>query len=353
MAVTLPYTEETFGILTDDELYLDALFVRPTNTADEDIKVLRVWIPKYPLTKTSVVACARQEVKSYGPDGKIAHLVFDLRGTGESDGLPGDQNFNLDLAAIKAWAEERFGPHINFGFFGFPSSRQGRVYVWPLRAGTIMESYYYPSGGAELTPPTILYLSSYGNFNRTDDELCGALAGAGYSVYGLDPFRYLLHASINGLLMPEQLWEDIHLLIQMLPREPIIIAQPLAAGLALIWAARSPNIGGVIAIGRAQSGLSPAHVFHNKNPHTYFLPRHVGHIAPRPVVLVHHENHPMGGALKNLQALYDSLQEPRRLQQTQSISAEFLLEMIAWIQDQQPGNKPNVRAAAKLMKETG
>ncbi|MCA9959780.1 MAG: hypothetical protein KC413_06385 [Anaerolineales bacterium] len=353
MAATPPYTEEAFGILTDDDLYLDALFVRPTNAEDKDIKVLRVWIPKFPLTKTSIIACARQEVKSYGPDGKIAHLVFDLRSTGDSDGLPGDLNFNLDLAAVKAWAEERFGPKINFGFFGFPYSRQGRVYVWPLRPGTVMESYYYKPTGAELSPPTILYLSSYGNFSRTDDELCAALAEAGYNVYGLDPFRYLLHASMHDLLTPEQLWEDLRLLIQMLPNEPTIIAQPLASGLALMWASRTPNIRGLVAIGRAQSGLAPAHVFQNKNPHTFFLPRYVGHIAPRPTVLVHHENHPMGGVTQNVQALYDSLREPRRLEKVQDVSGEFLLEMVTWIHEQRPDSrdKASVPAAKNLERE--
>lgn len=349
MASTLSYSEEAFGILTDDDLYLDALFVKPVNARDQDIKVLRIWVPKYPLTKNSVIACARQEVKSYGSDGKIAHLVFDLRGTGESDGLDGDQDFNLDLAAVKAWAEERFGPKINFGFFGFPQSKQGRVYMWPLRAGTIMESYYYHPGGTELAPPTILYLSSYGNFSRVDDQKCAELAEAGYGVYGLDPFRYLLHASMNNPLTPDQLWEDVKLLIQMLPSEPIIIAQPLAAGLALLWASHTPNIRGVIAIGRAQSGLAPAHVFQNQNPHTFFLPRHIGRIAPQPVVLVEHENHILGGSPQNLQALFESLQDPRLLGKTQDVSTKFLLEAIDWIHEHQPKGKQAHRPVVKSL----
>ena len=75
---SLTYIEETFGILTDDELYLDCILVKQANVSDADLRVLRVWVPKYPLTKTSVLTCARQEVQSYGPDGTIAHLVFDL-----------------------------------------------------------------------------------------------------------------------------------------------------------------------------------------------------------------------------------------------------------------------------------
>ncbi len=330
MASPLSYVEEGFGILTDDDLYLDAILVKPTNASDKNIKVLRVWVPKFPLTKTSVLTCARQEVKSYGPDGKIANLVFDLRGTGDSDGLAGDTNFNLDLAAIKDWAEERFGPRVNFGFFGFPQSKVGRVYVWPLRSGTVMETYYYPPSGSALAPQTILYLSSYGNFGRKDDALCTALAKAGYSVYGMDPFRYLLHASVNNPLLPENLAEDMTLLTQMLPDEPIIVGQPLGAGLALLWAARNTAVRGVIAIGRTLAGFAPSHVFQNRNPHTYFLPRYVGGIAPRPVALVELEG-TMGGDSQRMQALYENLKDPRRWEKAKTFSLELLLELVQWI----------------------
>lgn len=331
MSAKLAYVEEEFGILTDDDLYLDAILVKPAQAADRDIKVIRAWVPKYPLTKSSVLICARQEVKSYGADGKIAHLVFDLRGTGDSDGITGSQEFNLDLSAVKAWAEERFGSRVNFGFFGFPQSKVGRVYMWPLRAGTVLESYHYPPSGAQLTPPTVLYLSSYGNFSRKDDALCIALAEAGYSVFGLDPFRYLLHASVNGPLQPDQLWEDVRLLIQMLPSEPLIVAQPLSSGLAMLWAARTPGIRGVIAIGRAQSGLAPAHVFQTQNPHTYFLPHHVADIAPRPLALIQHEGHAMGGNKKRIQLLFDSSRPPHRLEHVQEITPELLLELLNWM----------------------
>lgn len=330
MAIALPYVEEEFGILTDDDLYLDAMLVRPTNATDKDIKVLRAWVPKYPLTKSSVLTCARQEVKSYGAGGKIANLVFDLRGTGESDGMPGDVNFKLDLAAIKDWAEERFGSDVNFGFFGFPQSRAGRVYVWPLRSGTVMESYHYPPSSSSLSPQTVLYLSSYGNFGRKDDAICTALAEGGYSVYGLDPFRYLLHASANEPLLPKDLQEDIVMLTQMLPNEPIIIGQPMGAGIALMWATLTSAIRGVIAIGRTQAGFAPAHVFQNRNPHTFFLPRHIGKIAPRPVVLIQQKGS-MGGDTQRMQALYESSQEPRRWEKVDSASPEFLLKMLEWV----------------------
>lgn len=330
MALTQPYTEEEFGILTDDDLYLDAILVKPTNANDSDIKVLRVWVPKFPLTKTSVITCARQEVKSYGPDGKIANLVFDLRGTGDSDGLLGGSDFNVDLTAVKEWAAERFGPNLNLGFFGFPQSKQGRVYVWPLRSGTVMETYYYPPSSSALTPQTVLYLSSYGNFSRKDDVICAALAAAGYSVYGMDPFRYLLHASVNHPLTPDDLEEDITLLTQMLPNSPIVVGQPMASGLALMWAVRSQAIRGVIAVGRTMVGFAPAHVFQNRNPHTYFLPRYVGSISPRPVVLVQAEGS-MGGDAQRMQTLYENLQEPRRWEKVSEITPELLLELLDWI----------------------
>lgn len=328
------YIEETFGILTDDQLYLDCILVRPANTPDEELQVLRVWVPKIPLTKSSVITCARQEVQSYGPDGRIAHLVFDLRGTGESDGLPGNEDFDLDLHAIQEWAKERFGS-INFGFLGFPMSEYGRVTMWPLRVGSVMESYYYHAAGDNLTPPTILYLSSYGNFSRRDDSLCTKLADAGYEVFGLDPLRYLLHASVTHQLTPEELHEDIRDLVQMLPSRPIVIGRPLAAGLALLWAAQNQHIRGVIAIGRAQAGFNPAHIFQNFNPYTYLLSRQVRQIAPRPVVLVRHEGHKLGGDETELNSLLESCKEPRRLEVTQKLSSQFLLELLQWIEANQ------------------
>lgn len=331
MPSSLPYIEEEFGILTDDDLYLDAILVKPAKASDQDIKVLRVWVPKFPLTKSSVLTCARQEVKSYGPDGKIANLVFDLRGSGESDGIPGDYSFHLDLAAIKAWAEERFGKGLNFGFFGFPQSKVGRVYVWPLRSGTVMESYHYPASGPSLTPPTLLYLSSYGNFGRKDDAFCIALAEAGYNVYGIDPFRYLLHASAYAPLTPEELTEDITLLTQMLPNSPLVVGQPMGAGLALLWAAQNPAIRGVLAIGRTMAGFAPTHVFQNRNPHTFFLPRYVGNIAPRPVALLQLAGS-MGGDTQRMQALYDSLKEPRRWEKARELTADLLLELVQWLE---------------------
>lgn len=332
MASTIPYTEEAFGILTDDNLYLDCILVKPAQVSDNQLKMLRVWVPKYPLTKSSTIVCARQEVRSYGPEGKIAHLVFDVRGTGDSDGVPGDQSFDLDLKAVRAWAEERFG-RINFGFFGFPYSQKGRVYMWPLRPGTMMESYYYHPRGTDVPPPTLLYLSSYGNFTTQDDAICVALAAAGYSTYAIDPLRYLLHASTERPLTPHDLYEDLQMLTQMLPSPPIIIAHPLAAGLGLVWAATGKDVRGLIAIGRAQSGLAASHIFQNRNPHSFKLSRFIKNMATRPIVYVHYKGHPLGGDPQRLKAMYDQSPEPRKITAVSTITPDFLLEQIKWIED--------------------
>lgn len=329
---TLTYSEETFGILTDDQLYLDCVFVKPPNTLDEDLRGIRVWVPKYPLTKSSVITCARQEVQHSGEKRKIAHLVFDLRGTGDSDGVLGDQNFDLDLHAVQEWAKERFGK-ISFRFLGTPFSEYGRVNMWPLRPGSIMESYHYPAVTEEITPPTILYLSSYGNFTRSDDLVCTRLAKAGSEVFGLDPLRYLLHASANGRLRPEDLESDLHILIQMLPSRPIVIGQPLAAGLALMWASRVTQIKGVISIGNAQAGLSPNHIFYNNNPYTYMLSRYVKNIAPRPLALVMLNKHSLGGDEQEIDMLYKSSQNPHRLEKEEKLSFKLLSELISWVSE--------------------
>lgn len=330
----LPYEEEVFGILTDDDLYLDCTLVRPPDTGDEALKAIRVWVPKFPLTQESVLPCARHEVKSLGGRRKVAHLVFDLRGTGHSDGIPGDYNFDLDLRAVKAWARERFG-RINFGFLGTPTLTNGRVTLWPLSPGSQMESYYYPPGGGPIIPPTLLYLSTYGNFSRADDQICARLAGAGYHVYGLDPLRYLLHASFNRRLTPEDLWQDVNLLVQMLPSRPILIAQPLAAGLGLLWASGVKKIKGVIAAGRAQAGLSPGHIFQNSNPYTFALSRYIAHIHPRPLLLLRLEDNPMGGDSARMEALLAQSRPPCRLETVSKVTAGLLLEYLSWIEAEQ------------------
>jgi hypothetical protein len=329
------YVEENFGVLTDDELYLDCVLVRPEAVKDEELEILRVWVPKFPLTKTSVISCARQEVKSYGPNGKYAHLVFDLRGTGESDGILGDQSYDLDLQAIEAWAKERFGS-INFGFLGYPTIAEfASVNVWPLRAGAVLESYLYRGASGKAAASTVIYLCAYGNFTQWDEAICVALANAGYDVYGADPLRYLLHANISGRLTPAMMAEDIAEFIQMLPAPPILIGQPLAAGLVLNWASEVDRIPGVIAIGPAQAGLSPKHIFDNDNMLTFQLGRHISRIAPRPVALVVPKSRHQERVEKELGMLYECSQEPRRLEHDVEISADLLLELLKWINENQ------------------
>lgn len=329
------YEQEDFGILTDDNLYLDAMLLKQVGVSDEEIKVLRVWVPKFPLTKTSLITCARHEIQSYPPNSGIAHLVFDLRGTGDSDTLLGNNDYLTDLRSIKAWALERFGNKINFGLLGFPSSEKGNVHMWPLRAGSMLESYHYYAKGGKVVPQTVLYLASYGNFSHADEERCMALTEEGYDVYGMDPYRYLLYASAKQLLTPAMLWEDLRLLIQMLPVPPIIIAEPMAAGLGLLWAAGVPATKGVIAIGRAQSGLMPRHIFDHTETAVFDLRTLVGKIAPSPTVIVHHDGNPMGGDKKRMEVLFEHSQEPHRLESTEKVSSGLLLNLLAWMETKQ------------------
>lgn len=323
------YEEEAFGILTDDDLYLDCVLVRPRDTSDEDLQVLRVWIPRYPLTKTSTIACARQEVQSYGPDGKIAHLVFDLRGTGESEGAMLDRDFATDLKSIKAWSDERFGTQINFGFLGLPElSKGGRVNMIPVRPGVVMETYYY--GTAEPGNPVLFYLSTYGNFDTHDDALCLGLVQAGYEVYGLDPMRYLLHASSGELLTPKQLSSDLEIVCDIIGTFPTLIGQPISAGLALLWTALNEQIKGVVAIGRMGSAFQAKHIFDLEQGHNYNLTRYVNRITPRPLTLVWQDGTPLGGDKREMAALYQASGEPRQLQRTSKITPEFLLAQIEW-----------------------
>lgn len=326
---TQTYTEESFGILTDDDLYLDCILVRPPNIPDENLRAIRVWVPKYPLTKSSVIVCARQEVHYFGDKHKIAHLTFDLRGTGQSEGVMGDENFDMDLHAVREWAKERFGK-IKMSFMGTPYSENGRVNLWPLRKGSLMESYHYPATSSQVTPPTIFYMSTYGSFSRSDDLICTRLAQAGYDVYGADPLRYLLHASAQTRIRPEDLQADLQIFIQMLPKPPVILAQPLAAGLGLIWASRVQQIKGIVAIGRAQAGLSPQHIFHNQNPYNYLLSRHVKDIAPNPVAFVRLANHSLGGDEKELATLYQSSHDPHRLESVEKLRFKFITDLLEW-----------------------
>jgi hypothetical protein len=322
------YAEETFGILTDDDLYLDCVLVKSLNLTDEETRAVRVWTPRYPYTKMTTITCARQEVASYGREGKIAHLVFDLRGTGESEGLPGDKNFDLDLQAIRAWAEERFGG-VPVSFLGAPMD-QATVRLAPIRPGVAIETYHYAAADGGRSP--LLYFASYGNFDRIDNARCLALARAGHTVCALDPLRYLLHASARQRLIPTDLWQDFQALCQTLAALPIVIGMPMSAGLALFCAAGVNEIKGVIAIGQAQIGFNASHIFGKGSRHNFFLSRHVYEIAPRPAVLVNYEKHPLGNAGDEREVLFELCGEPKRTADSREMSPAFLLEQINWIE---------------------
>jgi hypothetical protein len=186
----------------------------------------------------------------------------------------------------------------------------GQVYLWPMRAGSVIESYHYPSQTGGVNPPTLVYLSTYGNFSRSDDLLCTRFAREGYNVFGIDPLRYLLHASTNRRLKPEDLWDDMQQLAQMLPGPPVILAQPVAAGLAILWASNISKVRGVIAVGKAQASFAPGHIFANNNPYTFLLSRYVGDLAPRPFALVQIKGHPLGADDQEIAALANSSKPP-------------------------------------------
>jgi hypothetical protein len=331
MPDTSLYVEESFGILTDDDVYLDCVLVKPPDLADEAIQILRVWVPKYPLTKTSLITCARQETIGYGRAARSAHLVFDLRGTGESEGSPRDRDFHLDLQGIRAWAAERFGA-INFGFLGTPLD-QGQVQPIPVRPGVVIEASLYRAATANSDLPAVIYLATYGNFSRNDDALCVSLAQAGYTVYGIDPLRYLLHASAGRRVTPVDLWQDGEALCQVIGGRPLLLGQPIAAGLALLWGAGVKESGGVLAIGQTTGAFQGAHIFDSGNAFNFFLGRHVFHIAPRPVLLVRQEGLPLGGSPDEHAALLETCGEPRRQCSITEVTPALLLEMLSWLQN--------------------
>lgn len=322
--------EEHFGILTDDDLYLDCILIRPAGISDDDLKSLRVWVPHFPLTKTSTIICARHEVQNLSTRSKTAHLVFDLRGTGLSDGAGGNIDFKMDLQAIRLWAEERFGEEIKLTFLGLPISRYGRVNLLPLRSGVVMESTYYPPSEVTANPP-LIYLSTFGTFDRVDDVRCGALAHLGYEVYGLDPFRYLLHASAGRPVTPADLLADLRIMLDIIGASPILIGQPLGAGLALFWTTLIPEIKGVIAIGQMQAAFKAAHIFGRQAGKRFDLEKAAARITPRPITFVWQEGHPLTGTKKELAALYKNAGEPKKVARTSEISPQFLKKEVDWI----------------------
>lgn len=327
------YIEETFGILTDDDVYLDCVLVRPRGTTDASVRALRAWIPRYPLTKSSVITCARQEVIGAGIGSPVAHLVFDLRGTGQSEGQRDDRNFDMDLEGVRLWAAERFGD-INFGFLGTPTGSE-QVEQVPIRPGVVMETYHYRPAEGAAAHGSVIYLSTYGNFSRADDARALALAGAGYEVFGVEPLRYLLHASVQSRITPVELWRDMQTYVKQIGGEAWLVGLPVSAGLGLLWAAGVGAIRGVVAIGRTQAAFKAYHIFDTTNPHTFFLGRYVHKIAPRPMALVQVEDHVLGGDHDELAALFQTSMGPRDLTSAQAITPALLLNRLHWLETAQ------------------
>jgi hypothetical protein len=327
------YEEEEFGVLSSDDIYLDCILVKPKDLADKQIEALYVWVPRYPLTKTTLINCARQDIQAGWRHGKAAHLVFDLRGTGDSDGQLGDKNFNRDLEGIKIWAIERFG-EIDLVFQGQPDGH-GSAAIFPIRPGVIAEYYHYRVQAARegrSAHPPLFYISTPGSFSLVDDELCLRLARAGYEVFAMDPLRYLLHASSKNRLKPAEQWSDMNTFCGIMPQPPILIGQPLGAGLALLWASGMEKVRGVISLGKAQEVFDPWHIFDNNNPHSYFINRYLYQLAPSPAVFVLIEGSDMGGDAREIAAFFATTSHPRLAEKTKEVSPRFLLKMLAWIE---------------------
>lgn len=331
------YEEEEFGVLSGDDIYLDCVLVKPKALEDNKLEVLYVWVPRYPLTKTTLINCARQDINAEWRQGRSAHLAFDLRGTGDSDGRLGDKHFDRDLEGIKIWAAERFG-EIDIVFQGQPDGH-GDAAVLPIRPGVIIEYYYYPFAkeegqkGTDSHPP-LLYISTPGNFTRVDDELCNRLARAGFEVFAMDPLRYLLHASSKKRLKAAEQWSDLGSFMNVIPEPPILIGQPLGAGLALLWACGLEEVQGVISIGKAQDVFDSWHIFDNDNPHSYFINRYLYRLAPRPAVFVMIENNDLGGDPREIAAFYATTSHPRLADKTKEVSPRYLLKLLAWIENE-------------------
>jgi hypothetical protein len=326
-------TEEHFGILTDDELALEATLIRPAGLADEEVHAVQAWVPKYPLTRSSVLTTARAEVAAIGASSKMVNLTFDLRGSGESDGIPSDEGFQIDLHSAREWAKERFGPDVIFRTLGFPDLGEAdRLVALPLRPGVLAELYRYDPD--DVSQGRVLYLSQYTDFSRDDDALCRKLAEADYTVHGGDMMRYLLPAAPLTL---EALWEDGGMLGMQIGRPFYLIARAFAAGPALAMAAGVRSVGGVIVTGPAQAGLEPPHLFAQDDLARLQLADLVRQISPRPVVFLW--NRAAAGRVPpdGLKSVYEQAGKPSLWGVVPQLDALILLNALKWLASNQSG----------------
>ena len=216
---------------------------------------------------SSVLPAARREVMGAGSASTTANLVFDLRGTGESEGVPDAEGFAIDVHSAQEWAKERFGEDVRFRSLGFPElGHADHLVNLPLRPGVIAELYCY---NPPKTPQgCVLYFSRYSDFSRQDDEICSALAAGGYTVYGGDLMRYLLLAAPLTL---DALLKDNQTLSTRLSQPLYVVARSHAAGPALLVAGHTPAISGVIVTGPAQEGMTNSFLFDRSNPSQWLL----------------------------------------------------------------------------------
>jgi hypothetical protein len=195
-----------------------------------------------------------------------------------------------------------------------------------------MEMYHFRAKDTAESPP-LFYFSTFGAFSARDEATCHVLARSGYDVMAMDPLRYLLHASAQGRLSARDLWDDAQNICDQIQARPLILGQPVGAGLALLWASGVESFRGVLALGLAQRAFRPSHIFANDNPHTFFLARQVHKITPRPVAYVRESAHPLGGSRDELAALHQTSGTPRRLEEVERATDALLLDLLDWLKN--------------------
>lgn len=326
MAGSIEIEEEYFGILTDDGLVLDATLFRPAGLDDGRVGSVRVWVPKYPLTRSSVITAARRAPNVWEDNQGVVSLVFDLRGTGESDGMPGMAGLDIDLASIQEWAKERFGTAVNVEFLGFPEMGSAAgLLTMPIRPGVLAEFYRYDSPGKR--KGIVLYFSHYYNFNKLDDTLCSEVAAGGFTVYGGDLMRYLLLAAP---LAPDVLAQDASMMIERLGKPTFIVARALAAGPALMIASQVPGVAGVIVTGPAQDGLTYDYLFDLFNPANFMISRTIKKLAPRPAVFLWNKSETDEHLADSLRLIYTQTEKPRLWGIIPQVNGAILLNALNW-----------------------
>jgi len=287
-----------------------------------------VWVPKYPLTRSSVLPAARRSAMAVDENPWTVQVVFDLRGSGESDGTPSKEGFEIDLHSVSEWAHERFGLRAKVQFFGFPDmGGADRLITMPLRPGVMIELYRYnprvkPSKGS------VLYFSQYFDFTRDDDVICRSLADKGFIVYGCDLMRYLLLA---GPLTMTEFMDDTRVLASQLESPLFLVARAFAAGPALAMAAGVASVRGVLVTGPAQQGLSSAQHFVQDNPAHLLLSLLIREMASRPAIFLW--NVTESGKLdpNSLKIIHDAKADPKLWAVVKQVDGPVLLNALGWL----------------------